>query len=68
MHDVTPRYARAFTNVTLKLRVPTSTKQRKDNDGRDWFAGVVQPWRRKFVLVRPLELVEIPLRIGLRSS
>ncbi|GAA5927119.1 hypothetical protein JCM3775_002451 [Rhodotorula graminis] len=55
VHDVTPRYARAFTNTTLKLRVPTSTKQRKDNDGRDWFAGVVQPWRRKFVLNRDRE-------------
>ncbi|BGP43763.1 hypothetical protein JCM10449v2_007820 [Rhodotorula kratochvilovae] len=55
VHDVTPRYARAFTNVTLKLRVPTSSKQRKDNDGRDWFAGVVQPWRRQFVLNRDRE-------------
>ncbi|GJN94079.1 hypothetical protein Rhopal_007143-T1 [Rhodotorula paludigena] len=51
-HDVTPRYARAFTNVTLKLRVPTSTKQRKENGGGDWFAGVMQPWKRKFVLNR----------------
>ncbi|GAA6052837.1 hypothetical protein JCM3770_006274 [Rhodotorula araucariae] len=55
VHDVTPRYARAFTNVTLKLRVPTSSKQRKENDGRDWFAGVIQPWRRKFVLNRDRE-------------
>lgn len=51
VRDVTPRYSRAFTNVTLKLRVPTSSKARKENGGDDWFAGVIRPFKRGFELV-----------------
>lgn len=51
VRDVTPRYARAFTNVTLKLRVPTSSKARKENGGDDWFAGAIRPFKRGFELV-----------------
>lgn len=50
--DVTPRYTRAFFNVTLKSRVPTSTRVRKANGGSDWFAGVIEPFGRGFKLVR----------------
>ncbi|GAA5982532.1 hypothetical protein JCM10908_006687 [Rhodotorula pacifica] len=53
--DVTPRYARAFVNVTLKSRVPTSSKVRKENGGSDWFAGVVAPFGRGFKLNRDVE-------------
>ncbi|BGO95940.1 hypothetical protein JCM10020v2_007677 [Rhodotorula toruloides] len=55
VRDVTPRYARAFTNVTLKLRVPTSSKARKENDGDDWFAGIIRPFKRGFELNRDRE-------------
>ncbi|GAA5964576.1 hypothetical protein JCM21900_001904 [Sporobolomyces salmonicolor] len=54
-HDITPRYARAFNNTTVKLRVPTSSKSKKENEGRDWFAQVLRPYRRKFVLNRDTE-------------
>ncbi|GAA5833659.1 hypothetical protein JCM11251_003196 [Rhodosporidiobolus azoricus] len=54
-HDVTPRYAHSFTNVTLKLRVPTSSQQRKANDGGDWFSGVLKPWARGYQLNRDKE-------------
>lgn len=50
--DVTPRYARAFVNVTLNSRVPTSSKVRKENGGSDWFAGMIAPFGRGFKLVR----------------
>ncbi|GAA5881496.1 hypothetical protein JCM3774_000136 [Rhodotorula dairenensis] len=53
--DVTPRYARAFVNVTLKSRVPTSSKVRKENGGSDWFAGVIAPLGRGFKLNRDVE-------------
>ncbi|BGP27913.1 DNA repair protein Rad4 [Rhodotorula toruloides] len=55
VRDVTPRYTRAFTNVTLKLRVPTSSKARKENGGDDWFAGVIKPFKRSFELNRDRE-------------
>ncbi|KWU42458.1 Rad4-domain-containing protein [Rhodotorula sp. JG-1b] len=53
--DVTPRYARAFVNVTLKSRVPTSSKVRKENGGSDWFAGMIAPFGRGFKLNRDVE-------------
>lgn len=53
-HDVTPRYAKSYNNATVKLRVPTSSKAKKDNGGKDWFATVLQPWKRKFELVRSI--------------
>ncbi|BGP58393.1 hypothetical protein JCM8202v2_006062 [Rhodotorula sphaerocarpa] len=53
--DVTPRYTRAFFNVTLKSRVPTSTRVRKANGGSDWFAGVIEPFGRGFKLNRDIE-------------
>ncbi|GAA6042387.1 hypothetical protein JCM8097_004491 [Rhodosporidiobolus ruineniae] len=54
-HDVTPRYAHSFSNITLRLRVPTSTAVRKANGGKDWFAGVVGRWGRGYQLNRDKE-------------
>ncbi|GAA5988475.1 hypothetical protein JCM11641_007162 [Rhodosporidiobolus odoratus] len=54
-HEITPRYAHAFTNTTLKLRVPTSSKARKENDGKDWFGGLVAGLGRGYQLNRDKE-------------
>lgn len=43
--------------MTLKSRVPTSSKVRKENGGNDWFAGVIFPFGRGFKLVRTALLV-----------
>ncbi|GAA6024210.1 hypothetical protein JCM11491_001286 [Sporobolomyces phaffii] len=51
-HDITPRYSKSYTNTTAKLRVPTSSKAKKDNGGKDWFAALLQPWGRKYQLNR----------------
>jgi len=54
-HDVTPRYAKSYNIATVKLRVPTSSKAKKDNGGKDWFGTVIKPWERKFQLVSLVE-------------
>ncbi|GAA5820932.1 hypothetical protein JCM10212_000553 [Sporobolomyces blumeae] len=51
-HDITPRYTRAYNNVTSKLRVPTSSKAKKESGGRDWFGGVVRSFGRGYELNR----------------
>lgn len=54
-HDVTPRYSKSYNNTTVKLRVPTSTKAKKDNGGKDWFGTILRPWERKYQLVSSLD-------------
>ncbi|GAA5963176.1 hypothetical protein JCM3765_003635 [Sporobolomyces pararoseus] len=51
-HDITPRYTKSFNNQTVKLRVPTSSKTKKENQGKDWFQKLLEPWGRKFELNR----------------
>ncbi|KAK4051528.1 hypothetical protein OIV83_002668 [Microbotryomycetes sp. JL201] len=46
VRDVTPRYAKSFTNVTAKARAPS-----KKNT--DWFEAMLIPFHRNFQLARP---------------
>ncbi|KAM0789840.1 hypothetical protein ACM66B_006687 [Microbotryomycetes sp. NB124-2] len=45
VRDVTPRYAKSFTNVTAKARAPS----RKNTD---WFEAMLMPFHRSFQLAR----------------
>ncbi|KAK4056349.1 hypothetical protein OIO90_002492 [Microbotryomycetes sp. JL221] len=45
VRDVTPRYAKSFTNVTAKARAPS----RKNTD---WFEAMLMPFHRSFQLSR----------------
>lgn len=44
IRDVTPRYAKGYNVSTVKSRVPSKK-------GTDWFAELIKPYARDFLLV-----------------
>lgn len=48
VRDITPRYAKTFNISTVKARVPSK------KGSEDWFAGLIKPLARTFLLVSVL--------------